>query len=239
MLSTRSSPLRQALWFSKIEAHSEVHANRASREGSSSPRSKAWRPRLTCRADAPGAQALERPNCTDCRVLDAASSLLTHRVPRWPETRGLAVAARTPEERSMTADEIMTSDPATVTPTATIAEAWDLMRELDIRHLPVVDGDALVGMLSDRDLGNLEVTRLLTEEGADALRRQLARPVIQLMSTDVVTAEPETEVSELVTLLLEHKVGAIPVVTPDTRRIVGIVSYIDVLRVLQEVLEPE
>jgi acetoin utilization protein AcuB len=139
----------------------------------------------------------------------------------------------------MTAHEIMTSDPATVTPRATIAEAWDLMRELDIRHLPVVDGEALVGMLSDRDLGGLDVTRLLTEEGADALRRQLARPVVQLMSTDVVAAEPETEVSELVTLLLEHKVGAIPVVTPDTRRIVGIVSYIDVLRVLQEVLEPE
>jgi acetoin utilization protein AcuB len=139
----------------------------------------------------------------------------------------------------MTAHEIMTSDPATVTPRATIAEAWDLMRELDIRHLPVVDGEALVGMLSDRDLGNLEVTRLLTEEGADALRRQLARPVVQLMSTDVVAAEPETDVSELVTLLLEHKVGAIPVVMPDTRRIVGIVSYIDVLRVLQEVLEPE
>jgi acetoin utilization protein AcuB len=139
----------------------------------------------------------------------------------------------------MTAHEIMTSDPATVTPRATIAEAWDLMRELDIRHLPVVDGEALVGMLSDRDLGNLEVTRLLTEEGADALRRQLARPVVHLMSTDVVAAEPETDVSELVTLLLEHKVGAIPVVMPDTRRIVGIVSYIDVLRVLQEVLEPE
>ena len=139
----------------------------------------------------------------------------------------------------MTAHEIMTSDPATVTPSATIAEAWDLMRELDIRHLPVVDGEALVGMLSDRDLANLDLTRLLTEEGADALRRRLARPVVQLMSTDVVAAEPETEVSELVTLLLEHKVGAIPVVTPDTRRIVGIVSYIDVLRVLQEVLEPE
>jgi acetoin utilization protein AcuB len=139
----------------------------------------------------------------------------------------------------MTAQEIMTPDPATVTPKATIAEAWDLMRELDVRHLPVVDGEALVGMLSDRDLGSLDVTRLLTEQGADALRRWLARPVVQLMSTDVVAAEPETEVSELVTLLLEHKVGAIPVVTPDTRQIIGIVSYIDVLRALREMLEPE
>jgi CBS domain-containing protein len=40
-------------------------------------------------------------------------------------------------------------------------------------------------------------------------------------------------------LLLEHKVGAIPIVAPDTRQLMGIVSYIDVLRVLQEVLETE
>ena len=139
----------------------------------------------------------------------------------------------------MTAHELMTPTPATITPRTTIAEAWDLMRDLDIRHQPVVDGEALVGMLSDRDLGSLDVGRLLTEEGADVLRRQLARPVVQTMSTDVVVAEPETEVSDLVTLFLEHKVGAIPVVIPDTRQIVGIVSYIDVLRVLQDVLEPE
>jgi acetoin utilization protein AcuB len=81
--------------------------------------------------------------------------------------------------------------------------------------------------------------RVLTESGADSLRRQLGRPVVQLMSTDVIAAEPETDVGDLLTLLLEHKVGAIPVVTPDTRQLVGIVSYIDVLRVVQKVLEPE
>jgi CBS domain-containing protein len=143
------------------------------------------------------------------------------------------------EETSMTARDLMTPGPATVTSQATIAEAWDLMRDLDVRHLPVVDGETLVGMLSDRDLGNLDVIRLLTEEGADALRRQLGRPVVQLMSSDVVAAEPETEVSELVTLLLEHRIGAIPVVTPDTRQLVGIVSYVDVLRMMEKVLEPE
>jgi acetoin utilization protein AcuB len=139
----------------------------------------------------------------------------------------------------MTARELMTPDPVTIAPGATTAEAWDLMRELDIRHLPVVEGEALVGMLSDRDLGVLEVGRQLIEEGADALRRRLAQPVIQVMSTDVVGAEPDTEVSELLTLLIEHKVGAIPVVVPDTQQIVGIVSYIDVLRALQDALEDE
>jgi acetoin utilization protein AcuB len=139
----------------------------------------------------------------------------------------------------MTARELMTVNPATVTPQTTIAEAWDLMRELDVRHLPVVDGDALVGMVSDRDLGNLDVTRLLTEEGADALRRRLTLPVVQIMSADVVAAEPDTEMSELITLLLEHKVGALPVILPGTRQIVGIVSYIDVLRAVEDALEVE
>jgi acetoin utilization protein AcuB len=139
----------------------------------------------------------------------------------------------------MTARELMTPNPVTVTPGATIAEAWDRMRDLDIRHLPVVDGETLVGMLSDRDLGSLDVGRLLTEEGADALQRRLAQPVVRTMSSDVVAAEPETEVSELVTLLVEHKVGAIPVVVPDTQQLVGIVSYIDVLRILHDALEPD
>jgi acetoin utilization protein AcuB len=143
------------------------------------------------------------------------------------------------KEASMTAHDLMTPNPSTVTPQTSIAEVWDLMRVLDVRHIPVVENEALVGMLSDRDLGSLEVTRLLVEEGAEALRRRLARPVIQLMSADVVAAEPETDVSELVTLFLEHKVGAIPVVVPDTRRVVGIVSYIDILRALRDELEDE
>ena len=40
----------------------------------------------------------------------------------------------------MTAGDLMTPDPTTVTPEASVAEAWDLMRDLDIRHLPVVEG---------------------------------------------------------------------------------------------------
>ena len=136
----------------------------------------------------------------------------------------------------MTAEELMTQNPVTVSPEATTAEAWDLMREMDIRHLPVVDREVVVGMLSDRDIGSLEIDRLLTEEGADALRRRLVRPVSQIMSTDVVVAEPETDVAELITMFLEQKIGAIPVVRPDSRRLVGIVSYIDVLRAVQEVL---
>lgn len=139
----------------------------------------------------------------------------------------------------MTASELMTPNPAVVSPRVSIAEAWDMMRDLDIRHLPVVDGATLVGMVSDRDLARLDVARLFSAEGADALRRELAAPVAEVMSSDLICVEPETELSDVVGLLLEHKVGAVPVVQPDIRALVGIVSYIDVLRVLQDLLEEE
>ncbi len=139
----------------------------------------------------------------------------------------------------MTARELMTPNPATVTPQSSVAEAWDLMRELDVRHVPVVQDGALVGMLSDRDLAYLDVARLFTAEGADALRRELATPVINVMRSDVIYVEPETDVSDVVELLIENKIGAIPVARPDTREVVGIVSYIDALRALQNLLQEE
>jgi len=139
----------------------------------------------------------------------------------------------------MTARDVMTPNPMTVTPQATVAQVFDLMRELDIRHVPVVRGGALVGMLSDRDLAAFDVPRLVLEQGADALRRQLSTPVIKVMSSDVIFVEPDTELSDVVGLMLDSKVGAIPVVRPDTRGVIGIVSYIDVLRSVQDLLEEE
>ena len=139
----------------------------------------------------------------------------------------------------MTAGALMTMYPVTVTPQATIAEALDLMRDLDIRHVPVVERGALVGMLSDRDLAYLNVGAALTDQGAAALRRGLATPVVKVMRSDVIRVEPETELSDVIGLLLEHKIGAIPVIRPDTQAVVGIVSYIDVLRAVQDLLEDE
>jgi acetoin utilization protein AcuB len=139
----------------------------------------------------------------------------------------------------MKAQDLMTQNPVTVPPGASVAEAFDLMSELDIRHVPVVEAGELVGMLSDRDLARFDIARLLTGEGAEALRRELATPVVKVMSSDVIVVNPETELSEVVELLVEHKIGAVPVVKTDTREIVGIISYIDVLRGIQDLLEEE
>ena len=139
----------------------------------------------------------------------------------------------------MRACDLMTANPATTTTRASVWELWDLMREMEIRHVPVVEGGVLVGMVSDRDLGRLDMARMLALEGADALREELAIPIVNAMSADVIFVEPDTDVSDVVDLLIEHKVGALPVVRPGTREVVGIVSYIDVLRALRDRLPAE
>jgi acetoin utilization protein AcuB len=139
----------------------------------------------------------------------------------------------------MIARDLMTPNPLTVTPQASIAEAWDVMRELAVRHVPVVEDGALVGMLSDRDLAQVDIARVLRVEGADALREELETPIVEVMSSDVISVEPETDVGEVISLLLEHKIGALPVVEPRTREVLGIISYVDVLRALQDRLEED
>lgn len=139
----------------------------------------------------------------------------------------------------MRADELMTANPVTVTPDVSIGEAWDLMRSMDIRHIPVVERRALVGMVSDRDLAALDVSRMLAVEGADAVRRELGRAVVEVMTSDVVCAEVDTELGDIVDLFLEHKIGAVPVIRGDGREVVGIISYIDVLRALRDLLDEE
>lgn len=139
----------------------------------------------------------------------------------------------------MTARDLMTPDPITVPPDASISDAWDLMSEHDIRHVPVVQDGAIVGMLSSRDLPLSDILRLLSVEGAVALNQKLAKPVSEIMSRDVISVEPQARAIDVVRLLLEHKIGAIPVVGATTGRVLGIVSYIDVLRALQDRLDDE
>jgi CBS domain-containing protein len=143
------------------------------------------------------------------------------------------------EEASMIARDLMTPDPLTVTPKSTVAEAWDVMRDLAVRHVPVVDRGALVGMLSDRDLAQVDMVRLLRVEGADALREELETPIVEIMSSDVISVEPDTEMSDVISLLLEHKIGAVPVVEPGTREVLGIISYVDLLRALQDLIDED
>ena len=135
----------------------------------------------------------------------------------------------------MLVKDIMTENPATATELMSVAEALGLLYELDVRHLPVVRGRELVGIISDRDL---RVFSGVTEDEAmEAVEGARSSKVGDFMNTSTVKVDPETNVREVLELMLLHRVGAIPVADLDTGDLLGIVSYIDLLRVLQETLD--
>lgn len=129
----------------------------------------------------------------------------------------------------MTASDVMTPDPETLTPEATLSDVWELMRERRIRHVPVIEDGVLVGMLSDRDVLFAAAEGRVDRRGS----------VVRVMTSDVLAVEPDTELSEVIAIMLEGQVGAVPVVRAGTREVVGIVSYVDVLRAAQDLFEEE
>jgi CBS domain-containing protein len=133
----------------------------------------------------------------------------------------------------MTADEIMTEHVTTIDETATLAQAVEVMEERGIRHLPVVRGRELVGMLSDRDLRGYGVSMVNDVETLERLQARLGEPVSNAMSADVIRVGPATDIPDVVDLLLEEHIHAVPVVDDDTDILIGIVSADDVLRAMR------
>jgi len=131
---------------------------------------------------------------------------------------------------SMIAADIMTRDPVTLPLTDALSSAVDALESLQVRHLPIVDDrGTLVGMLSDRDLGPLVRTFMETAETEELLVQPSDRRIADLMTTAVVSVAPEADVAEVIQLMLDERVGAVPVVD-DGEHVIGIISYVDVLR---------
>lgn len=136
----------------------------------------------------------------------------------------------------MIVSDVMTPNPATVEVHRTIADALDILTELDVRHLPVVEGDRLVGLLSDRDLRTYALPARVEFNNPQKAAARFEHAVSELMTGDVMSVGPEDELTVLVRMMIDHKFGAVPVVDPVEGTLVGIVSYLDVLRAVEELL---
>lgn len=118
---------------------------------------------------------------------------------------------------------------ATVSPNESLYIADGLMSLGDVRHLPVLSGTALVGILTQRDI--LRAPGLLApvlEFAADTRAALRALRVEEAMTTAVVTIGAEASVKEAAEQLLKHRVGCLPVM--EAGRLVGIVTTSDLLR---------
>jgi CBS domain-containing protein len=130
----------------------------------------------------------------------------------------------------------MTKDPLCVTPSENIGEADELMSVNNFRQLPVVEGRELVGILTDRDIRSfLSATTLAAPEEREKALRTAVRDV---MTTEPLTLSPDDELQEALELLIEQKVGGIPVLD-EAEGLVGIVTYVDLLRCFLNRLQEE
>ena len=133
--------------------------------------------------------------------------------------------------------DVMTENPLTVDASDTLEQVEELLEEHRIRQLPVVEGTELVGIITDRDIRPFLRDRYLGSP--EEQERVMKTKVASVMSPKPITLSPTDDLKEAIELLIEEKVGGIPVVDEDGRAVVGIVTYVDVLRCFLEWLQEE
>ena len=112
----------------------------------------------------------------------------------------------------MKVKELMTQDPATLGPNATIGEAATLMKQEDCGSIPIVDDGRLVGIVTDRDI----VVRAIAA-GKEPKRTRIS----EIMSADPITVRPDDSVDDAEQAMRERQVRRLPVV--EDGRLVGII----------------
>jgi acetoin utilization protein AcuB len=120
----------------------------------------------------------------------------------------------------------MTTSPHTIGAEQTIASAAKVMREHRIRHLPVLHGGKVVGILSDRDVHMVETLKDVDPQVVT---------VEDAMTSSPYVADANTSLTEVASTMAEHKYGS--VIVTQNQKVVGVFTTVDACRVLAEVFE--
>ena len=128
----------------------------------------------------------------------------------------------------MLVKDVMKTQLVTLNVDSKLGFANDIMYLGRIRHLPVVKGDTLAGILTQRDLYRASLTSILTnwkenKEFLDSIR------VSEVMSKNVVTINPDATVEEAAQVMIDKKVGCLPVVK-ERDKLIGLITETDVLQ---------
>jgi acetoin utilization protein AcuB len=131
-----------------------------------------------------------------------------------------------PVRESPAVREYMTPSPLTVLPTSSLSKAVKIMRDHQVRHLPVIDGGRIVGVLSQRDI--------LIMESLPGVNPTEVR-VEEAMVRDVFAVAPDVAVGDVVATMIERKLGS--TIVCEGERVLGVFTTIDALRALHALLE--
>ena len=137
----------------------------------------------------------------------------------------------------MQVQDVMTRSPIVAAASTPIGDAAALMKQHNVRRLPVVSDGRVIGIVTDRDLKEAKPPSSVALSAWE-LKTLLSRMTLQgLMRRPVITLPPDAPLEHASRLMMEKKIGGIPIV--EDGRLVGIVTESDVLRVLTEILERE
>ena len=119
----------------------------------------------------------------------------------------------------------MTDHPITITAQITLPETKELMLDYHLRHLPVVDKDKLVGMVTWRDINCAEASLSNTLSPYEMSLVQALMKARKFISTALVTNSSDATIEEAAGLMMEHKISGLPVV--DDGKMVGLITETD------------
>lgn len=120
--------------------------------------------------------------------------------------------------------DVMSHRPRCVSPDTPVSEAAELMESEDVGALPVLDGEELAGMITDRDIVIRAVAKGKDPRGM---------PVREVSTRDVVSVRSDDDLSEVLKLMASYQVRRLPVVDDDNR-LIGVVAQADVAQEAKE-----
>ncbi|WP_019675424.1 HPP family protein [Arsukibacterium perlucidum] len=137
-----------------------------------------------------------------------------------------------------TVAELMTADPLCLLRSASLKDAHDLMRQKNVRHIPVIEANGeLVGMLTQKIM-IAKVMGLMAQYGATALERKEKQLLVsELMATDFAAVTAEQPLVEVADFFVTNRHGCLPVVDGDNK-ITGILTSSDFVRLAARLLKP-
>ena len=127
----------------------------------------------------------------------------------------------------MKVKEVMVKEVATLDVNDELSLANDIMRLGRIRHLPVVDGARLVGIVSERDLFRSSLAQVLGYGGPTSRELMKTVRIKDIMVREMVTISPELDLRQAVKMMVDKKIGCLPVMDHD--RLVGLITETDIM----------
>jgi acetoin utilization protein AcuB len=133
--------------------------------------------------------------------------------------------------KKLLVQDIMTREPLTVTPDTSLIDAYELMTDNEIRRLPVLSADELVGIVTLSDILGT-IPSLLADADVETKLLLSARKVRSVMSWSPVTVDPEDTIQDAAERMLDEQVSGLPVISGGN--LVGIITESDIFRLVVE-----